>query len=137
MKWLINSKIRTSSDRLFLIDWTNDGASSLEIRFRDLIKPFWKNFLVLFQTRIPMSLLRIDFLNVNKKIAVEINGRQHSKYTKFFHTNRNGFLQSIKRDMEKLKICEQNNIKLLELEEEDLDNFSLEYIKEKFGVSLI
>lgn len=135
---------RFKSDKLVLInthkykiDWAKSGASSLETRFRDLIKPFWRNSIVLYQLRIPGCLLRIDFLNVNKKIAVETSGIQHSTFSPFFHRNsRLNYKDGIKRDLDKLKWCEDNNIKLIELYEEDLDKFSLEYIIEKFGIDI-
>ena len=69
----------------YRIDWEKDGASKLEIKFRDLIKPYWFNHIVLFQPRIPGSLLRLDFLNCNKRLCVEINGTQHCEFNKFFH----------------------------------------------------
>ena len=122
----------------YRINWENDGNSSLEIQFRDLIKPYWKNSLVLFQCTIPGSLLKIDFLNCNKRLAVEINGTQHDKFNKFFHNNsRNVWLASMKRDIQKQKWLEENNIQLLELIQDDLDNFKPSYIYEKFGINII
>jgi len=136
---------KLNSDKEFLlttkkygIDWENSGASGLEIRFRDLIKTYWRNSIVLYQVRIPGSLLRLDFLNCNKRLCVEINGEQHDKFNKHFHHNsRMNYLASIKRDIIKTQWLEKNNIALLELYDEDLKVFSPEYIKEKFGISII
>ena len=122
----------------YLINWENSGASSLETRFRDLIRPFWGNSIVLFQFRIPASLMRIDFFNINKRLAVEINGEQHDSYNEFFHKkSRLNYLSSIKRDMAKDNWCEQNKITILHLTEFDLDVFCPEYIYDKFGVNII
>lgn len=121
----------------YAIDWQNDGNSSLEVRFRKLIYPWWKNYIVLFQPTIPGSRLKLDFLNCNKKIAVEINGPQHSEFNKFFHGSRAGYLGSLKRDMSKYKWLNDNKIQLLELEEQDLNNFSPIIIEEKFGVNIL
>lgn len=124
--------------RKYSIDWEKDGNSSLETRFRDLIYPYWKGSIILFQLTIPGSLLKIDFLNCNKRLAVETNGSQHNKYNKFFHAgSRANYLSSIKRDLSKQKWLEDNNIQLLELEELDLDNFSPTYIFYKFGINII
>ncbi len=118
----------------YIIDWENDGASKIEIQFKDLIKRYWINDIILYQFRIPASLLRIDFLNVNKKIAIEIDGAQHNKFNKHFHADSKiNWLGSIKRDLAKEKWCEQNNIKIHHLIEEDLDNFNRKYILNKFG----
>lgn len=122
----------------YRIDWQNDGNSSLERRFRDLIYPFWKNHIVLFQLTIPGSLLKLDFLCLNKRLAVETNGSQHNKFNKFFHNNsRANYLKGIKNDLKKQKWLEDNNIQLLELEELDLDNFSPTYIFDKFGINIL
>jgi len=135
---LSSDKIVTLKTSKYIIDWENDGNSSLEIMFRNLIYPFWKNYIVLFQPRIPGSLLKLDFMNMNKKLAVEIDGEQHGKFNLFFHNkSRANYLSSIKRDLEKEKWCERNNIQLLRLNEEDLQYFSPKYIQKKFGISLI
>jgi len=136
---------KLNSDKEFLlttkkygIDWGNSGASGIEIQFRNLIFPYWKNSIVLYQPRIPGSLLRLDFLNCNKRLCVEINGEQHGKFNKHFHHNsRMNYLASIKKDVIKQQWLEKNNIALLELEKKDLDLFSSEYIKEKFGIDIV
>lgn len=121
----------------YLIDWDIDGASKLEKQFRDLIRPYWCNQIVLFQFRIPGSKLRIDFLNCNKRIAVEINGLQHNRFNKHFHRkSRLVWLESIKRDLQKGEWCQENEIQFLELEKKDLDSFDLAAIEERFEITL-
>lgn len=122
----------------YKIDWNKDGNSSLERRFRKLIFPYWEHYIVLFQLTIPGSKLKIDFLNCSKKIAVEINGPQHSHFNKYFHNNSpNVWLASMNRDDKKYRWCEQNKIQMLELEEEDLNRFSPNYIFNKFKINII
>lgn len=121
----------------YRLDWRNDGNSSLEIKFRDLIYPFWKHYIVLFQCTVPGSLLKVDFLNCSKRLAVEINGPQHNKYIRHFHRSRNGYLNSLKRDISKFKWLEDNHIQILELQGEDLDLFSVDYIFKKFGINIV
>lgn len=122
----------------YRIDWDKDGSSSLERRFRDLIRPFWKNSIILYQCRIPGSLLRLDFLNVNKRLLVETDGEQHNQYNKHFNRgSRANYLASIKRDLAKEKWCQYNAIQVLHLDKEDLDNFSIGYVKQKYGIELI
>lgn len=122
----------------YRLDWENDGSSSLETRFRDLIKPFWFGQIICYQILIPGSLLRIDFLNCNKKLAVETNGSQHNTFNKHFHKNsRANYLASIRRDFSKREWCESNSIDLLELEIKDLDLFSPKYILDKFGIDIL
>lgn len=137
VKKLNSNKLINVNINKYKIDWEKSGVSSLEIRFRKLIRPFWQNSIVLFQFRIPGSLLRLDFLNVNKFLGVEIQGLQHNNFNKHFHGNsRFNYLSSIKRDLTKYTWCGENNMQLLELTEEDLDSFSLQHIKEKFNIDL-
>jgi hypothetical protein len=77
--------------------------------------------------------LRFDFYNANKKIAVEINGAQHTKYVPFFHKRRSNFVSQIRRDQQKIDFCELNDIKLVEIySEEELNKKTFE----KLGVYL-
>jgi hypothetical protein len=122
----------------YKIDWENDGDSSLEIKFRDLIYPYWKSHIVLFQCFVPGSKLRLDFLNCTMRLLVEIDGEQHDKFNKHFHRNsKNVWLASMRRDESKERWCEENNIKVVHLVKEDLDNFSLEDIEKKSGISIV
>ena len=137
-KFKDKSKLVTINEWKYKIDWENDGASKIEIKFRNLIFPYWKNSIILYQPRIPGSLLRLDFLNVNKKLCVEIDGTQHGSFNKHFHNDsRNEYLASMKRDMDKEEWLQTNNIILIRLIEEDLNNFSEKYIYDKFGVNII
>lgn len=122
----------------YLINWSENGASKLETRFKELIFPYWRNQIILEQLRIPGSLLRVDFLNCNKKLAVEINGPQHDKFNPHFHKNsRVNFASSIRRDIKKINWCEKNGITVLELVEDDLDWFSPKYILDRFGIDIL
>lgn len=138
VKKLNSDKEVLLSVKEYLIDWKKDGASKLEIAFRDLIYPAWKHHIVLFQCRIPGSLLRLDFLNCNKRLCVEIDGAQHNKFNKHFHNNNKlNWVSSIKRDWEKEEWLKQNNIKLIHLEEKDLKEFNPKLIEEKYGINII
>ena len=79
--------------------------------------------------------MKVDFLNATKKIAIEVNGPQHSSFNKFFHNNsRMNYLESLKRDHQKSLWLEQNNFTLIELEKEEVDKLNREFIREKFNV---
>ena len=54
----------------------------------------------------PMS---IDIYLSSKKIGIEYQGKQHFKEVDFFGSNE----EQIKRDREKIRLCEENGIKLL------------------------
>tara|TARA_A100001515_G_scaffold43660_1_gene34397 strand:- start:1451 stop:1720 length:270 start_codon:yes stop_codon:yes gene_type:complete len=66
------------------------------------------------------SRLSLDFYNANKKIAIEVQGQQHTKYIKFFHQNRFKYLDQLKRDQNKEKFCDINNIILVTIFQNDI-----------------
>jgi hypothetical protein len=63
--------------------------------------------------------MTFDFYNANKKIAVEVQGAQHTKYVPFFHGRRANFASQIRRDESKAQFCRLNNIILVEIYAED------------------
>lgn len=77
--------------------------------------------------------MSFDFYNANKKIAVEVQGAQHTKYVKFFHGSRFKYLEQLKRDDKKFRFCEINDIKLIEIYPQDVVSIEL---FESFGVIL-
>ena len=70
--------------------------------------------------------MTLDFYNANKKIAVEVDGNQHYKFNKFFHSNsRQKFLNQLQRDDKKEYFCEINKIRLVRILENDTLNEEL------------
>ena len=63
--------------------------------------------------------------NKNKKIAIEVQGRQHTGFVKFFHENRMNFLHQLNRDKKKERFCELNKITLVTIFENDTINKEL------------
>ena len=121
----------------YKIDWEKDGASSLEKRVIKFLNPYWKNFLILYQFRIPSTLLRADILNLNSKIYLEVCGQQHLAFKHWFTKNSlNEQLLAHKRDITKIEYFQGLNYKIIELYPEDVDKLSIKYIKEKFNVEL-
>lgn len=59
--------------------------------------------------------LKSDFYIPELNLMIEVQGRQHNEYVQFFHKNKMGFLNSKKRDLNKVKWCELNNIRLVKL----------------------
>jgi very-short-patch-repair endonuclease len=73
--------------------------------------------------------MQVDLLNATKKIAVEVQGAQHSSFNAFFHNNsRAKYLASIKRDYMKAQWLEKNGFNLIEIEEHEVPQLSEEFI---------
>ena len=109
----------------YLIDWDKPSRSKFQTCVKEFLRPYWKNDIVFEEFRVVGSRLTLDFYNANKKIAVEVQGAQHTKYVKFFHKNRLKYSEQLKRDEKKLEFCKANNIKLAEIYPQDKINASL------------
>lgn len=124
--------------RKYLINWNKPSRSKTQNKFKELIRPYWKYYQVYEEMAIPSSLYRLDFFCENLGLVVEVSPESHhGNYNKFFHRNRMGYLASIKRDFKKIEWVEKQGFKLLELIDEDLDNFSHDYIQKKFNISIL
>ena len=75
----------------------------------------------------------LDFYNANEKIAVEVQGAQHTKFVEFFHKTKADYINQLRRDKQKKDFCELNNITLVEIFPDDTINKSL---FKKFNISL-
>jgi hypothetical protein len=134
----INGKLVNKNVRNYLVNWQGKSRSKLQFKFKEFFYPYWKNHIVYEEFPVYGSMLKVDLLNATKKIAVEIQGNQHESFNKFFHDNsRLKYLQSIKRDVKKVKWLEMNEFKFLELYEDDLKSLSPQYIEEKCGILII
>jgi hypothetical protein len=105
-----------------------DSCSSLHLRARKLLAllfPYDNIYeeVVLpgIKTEINNKSLVIDFYIHFQRIAVEVQGEQHSKFTPFFHGNKLEFFRAKRLDNLKRQWCDKNNIVLLELPYNEID----------------
>lgn len=118
------------------IDW-HKKISKPQKLVKDFLFPFWKRDQVTEEFVIPGSILRIDLFNFTKKIAIEVSPDEyHVNYNPWLHKDRSKFLSKIKNDQDKRDWCTKNNIKLIELYNEDIQNLSQEYIYNKYQIEL-
>lgn len=79
--------------------------------------------MILEEFKIPGHLLYVDFFLPHRKIAIEIQGKQHQVYTEFFHKTKGAFNQAVNRDDQKRQWCELNKIELILIyNEKDLED---------------
>jgi hypothetical protein len=130
----LNGKIRTIRNvRNYLIDWDGGCRSKFQSSVKAFLRKYWEKDVVFEELKVVGTRLSLDIYNANRKIAVEVQGRQHLKFVPFFHGTRLGYLDQLKRDEKKLEFCEMNGIKLVEIYPDD------EISKEiflRFGVEL-
>ncbi len=132
-KTLTGSNKRVTKATKYLINWEQESKSKIQFNAKQFLKKYWSSHIVFEEFPVAGTRLRFDFYNANKKIAVEINGAQHTKYVPFFHKRRSNFVSQIRRDQQKIDFCELNNIKFIEIySEKELNRETFE----KFGVNL-
>lgn len=118
----------------FLIDWDGKSRSKIQYNTKQFLKKYWSNHIVFEEFPVAGTKLSLDFYNANKKIGVEVQGKQHTKYVPFFHgKNKINYINQLKRDQDKLKFCELNDIQLVEVYDGDEVT---EKLFETFGVIL-
>lgn len=104
----------------YIINWESKSKSNIQWRVKQFLLPYWKHDVVFEELKVVGSRLSLDFYNANKKIAVEVQGKQHQTYNPYFHaSNRQNWLSQLKRDDLKLQFCLTNSIKLVEIYETD------------------
>jgi very-short-patch-repair endonuclease len=109
----------------YLIDWDKPSRSKFQTQVKKFLQSYWQHDVVFEEFRVVGTRLSLDFYNANKKVAIEVQGAQHTKYVKFFHKNMFKYSDQLKRDEKKLQFCELNKIKLAEVYPKDKITASL------------
>lgn len=131
-----SGKKRDISISPYRVDWDR-VVSGPQKRVKDFLYRYWRYDTVLEELRIPGTRLRVDLLNINKLIMVEVSPEQHALYNPFFHRSEAGFRAALKRDFAKEKWAELNGFTYCELVAEDLaGELSEELFLSRFGVTL-
>lgn len=86
---------------------------------RKLLK-LYTGYTILEEFSVPESRLAIDFYVPNSKIAFEFQGTQHDEFNKHFHSDAEGFRKQKKRDADKRRWCQMNDITLVEVRDEHI-----------------
>lgn len=85
--------------------------------------------------------MELDCYNKDLKLAIEMNGVQHYKYTPYFHSSIKDFKKQIERDNLKNKLCKDYGIHLITVPytEKNIEGYLISEFKkfENKGRSLI
>jgi hypothetical protein len=121
----------------YLVDWDASSRSKVQFNTKQFLKKYWKNHIVYEEFPVFGSRLKVDIVNATLRIAVEVHGKQHSAYNKFFHgDSRLNYLKSIKRDVAKEKWLSLNKFQLVEIYENEVKDLSEQFFKDKFNINL-
>ncbi len=133
----IKGRLVNKSVTKYRINWEADCRSKFQYEVKQFFKTFWYGQICYEEFPVYGTRMKVDLINMTKRIAVESHGAQHESFNKFFHNNsRANYLRSITRDYDKVVWLENNDFKVLEIFEEDLASLSKKYIMEKFEVSI-
>ena len=133
----IKGRLVNKSVSKYRINWEGKCRSNLQFEVKQFFKTFWSGQICYEEFPVYGTRMKVDLINMTKRIAVETQGAQHESFNKFFHNNsRANYLRSITRDYDKVVWLENNDFKVLEIFEEDLASLSKKYILDKFEVSI-
>jgi len=114
----LDGKIETWNLTGYQISPSNDRSarSALHLQARKLIHELFPSHIILEE--VPISVkkgktLFLDFFIPLRKLALEINGKQHSSYTPHYHHTVADFKKAQQNDILKADWCELNGIDLV------------------------
>ena len=109
----IDGKIYTLKFRTGNIGNKKSGP---HLRARNLLTKKFPSYRIIEEVFVPRSKskLYLDFFIPRLMLAIEVQGKQHTKFSQHFHGHKFFFEQQKNRDNSKIYVCVLNGIKLLE-----------------------
>lgn len=102
-------------------------TSGLHRTARELIKERFPTHLVQEEVPIktrPRTTLFLDFFLPLRKLAIEVHGQQHYKFSSLFHSTPSDFLHQKRCDKDKAEWCDINGLELIVLPYDQVDDWS-------------
>lgn len=132
----VRGRLQNKNVSKYLIDWDGKCRSKIQLKVKQFLKEFWENHVVYEEFPVFGTRLKVDLVNITKRIAVEVQGQQHTTYNKFFHGSRTGYWKSIKRDVQKDNWLVSNDFHLIEVNYDEVDKLSKAFFEKQFNVIL-
>jgi hypothetical protein len=120
----------------YIVKWDKPCRSKVQFTVKKFFESYWNCHIVVEEFPVFGTKMSCDLINLTKKIAIETHGRQHDKFVPFFHKTRSGYLQAVKRDLQKHAWLESNGIQVVEIFENEVKDLTVEWLKEKFDLEL-
>lgn len=96
------------------------SASASQQKLGDILEEIYPNIVIYEEVPCVGTKLRLDFYIKIWSLAFEFDGEQHKQYNPFFHGNRANFVRSQNRDNIKQVWCDQNDIRLIRIDKNNL-----------------
>jgi len=104
----------------YRIKWDGKTVSKMQSSVKKFLRTYWEGDIVYEEFPVFGTKMRLDLFNATRKVAIEVNGDQHRKFSPFFHNDsRAKYFYQIKRDQRKYEWCELNGIALVEIYTDD------------------
>ena len=130
-------KLQSRNVSKYLINWDKKSRSKIQFQVKQFLRDYWSNQIVYEEFPVYGSRMTVDILNATKKIAIEVQGKQHTEFNKFFHNNsRADYLNGIKRDLLKADWLVRNNFTLIEINEDEVNSLTKSFFEKNFQVKL-
>jgi len=119
----LNGKIHKLN--LSLYKKSRSGSSALHKETVQILKELYPACLILEELPLKGTnpLLFLDIFVPSLMLGVEVNGKQHSQYTRFYHKDKAGFIRAKANDKRKIEWLELNGIRLIILDESQRDEW--------------
>jgi hypothetical protein len=108
----------------------------IQFRVKQFLKPYWLGCIVYEEFPVYGSKMKVDIFNATLRVAIEVNGPQHTQYHWFHQENPMEYLSAVKRDVSKMEWLQKNNFKLVEINFDEIDLLSVDFFKQKFDMTL-
>lgn len=132
----LTGKLKDIPVHKHLIDWSGDSLSHFQEDVKDFMYPYWKHDVVCEELPVAGTKMRLDIINLTRRIIIEVNGIAHLDPQSHFHNgSRINWLNQVKRDMAKHRWAEINGYKLVEIEPEDMP-LTKSFFKERYDIDL-
>lgn len=98
------------------------SKSSLQTLVGDYLLLKYPRYTILEDFVIPGSRMSVDFFMPNKRLVIEVQGKQHDEHVPFFHGSRQyaqHYAKQKLRDMKKVEWAEINGFKFIEIRSKD------------------
>lgn len=93
-----------------------EGRGIFQSKVGEILANEYPGEVVLEEFPIPGERLTLDFFLPRKKLAIEVQGRQHYEFNAFFHEDKYAFKAAQERDVRKAAWCKLNNIDLIKVD---------------------
>ena len=84
----LSGKLVSKNVSKYRVDWNKKSRSNIQFEVKQFLSLHWENHIVYEEFPVYGSRMKVDFLNATRKIAIEVNGAQHTSFNKFFHQNK-------------------------------------------------